>query len=261
MGAPRLPLRLWGCSVRGARLMLLYPATLLVSVAAAHATPPNVIVAAQYEEPTTRYNHAVLGPNAEWGALKLTVDYCLDCPTQDIREHLILLPDERVFEDLAPRIADLDHDGIPEVIVIESHRDFGARLAIYDDAGFVTATPWIGTSFRWLAPLGAADLDGDGLTELAYIDRPHLAKTLRVWRFEDRSLREVASKTGLTNHKIGQAFISGGIRNCGAGPEIVTADARWRNLVATTLAGGILTSRVIGSYEGPGSFEPFLNCR
>ena len=40
-------------------------------------------------------------------------------------------------------------------------------------------------AFTLLAPLGAADLDGDGKIELAYIDRPHLAKILRIWRFDD----------------------------------------------------------------------------
>ena len=43
----------------------------------------------------------------------------------------------------------------------------GARLAIYDETGLVSATPYIGRSNRWLAPLGAGDLDGDGNIELA----------------------------------------------------------------------------------------------
>jgi hypothetical protein len=46
----------------------------------------------------------------------------------------------------------------------------------------LASTPWIGQRFRWLAPVAAADLDGDGAMELAYVDRPHLARTLRVWR-------------------------------------------------------------------------------
>jgi hypothetical protein len=41
------------------------------------------------------------------------------------------LPETEVFEDLAPRLADLDGDGKAEIIVVQSHRDLGARLAVY----------------------------------------------------------------------------------------------------------------------------------
>ncbi len=141
------------------------------------------ITSATYTEPTTRYAHGVLGDAIEYGAIELVLD---------TGSKLILrLPEERVFEDLEPRVQDLDGDGSAELIVIESHRDLGARLAVYDAQGFVAATPYIGRSNRWLAPLGAADLDEDGAMELAYIDRPHLAKTLRIWRFKDRALTHV----------------------------------------------------------------------
>ncbi|NNE51988.1 MAG: VCBS repeat-containing protein, partial [Sulfitobacter sp.] len=37
--------------------------------AAAVATPPNLILSAEYAEPTRRYPHGVLGDDIEWGAL------------------------------------------------------------------------------------------------------------------------------------------------------------------------------------------------
>ena len=74
----------------------------------------------------------------------------------------------------------------------------------------IAATPYIGTRFRWLAPLVAADLDGDGWIEIAYIDRPHLAMVLRVWRFENGVLHPVAEASGLTNHQFGADVIEGG---------------------------------------------------
>ena len=46
---------------------------------AAWATPPDIVVAAEFSEPTTRYGHAVLGDGGEWGAMVLTVDPCLGC--------------------------------------------------------------------------------------------------------------------------------------------------------------------------------------
>ena len=175
------------------------------------------IVSATYAEPTQRYQHGVFGETEEWGALAFELS--------SGQRIILRLPETRVFEDIAPRLADVDGDGAPEMVVVETDIALGARLAIYDEAGFVAATPFIGQTHRWLAPIGAADLDGDGLVELAYIDRPHLARLLRVWRFEGGALVEVAQAEGLTNHRLGDPAISGGLRDCGEGPEMITADA------------------------------------
>ena len=145
------------------------------------AAPPNVIIKAEYQAPTTRYDHGILGDAIEWGALRLTVDQCFGCAAKSIREFVIRLPESRVFEDTAPRLADLDGDASPEVMAVETDINQGARLAIYDESGLIAATPFIGQTHRWLAPIGAADLDGDGLIEIAYVDRPHLARLIRVW--------------------------------------------------------------------------------
>ena len=230
------------------------------AVAGAQTRPEPVILAAAYAEPTERYGHAVLGDEAEWGALRLTVDFCAGCETADTRELLFRLPETRVFEDITPRVVDLDSDNLPEVVTVESDSARGSRLAVYDAAGLITATPFIGNSFRWLAPVGAADLDGDGKTELAYVDRPHLAKILRIWRYKDRTLAEVAALPGLSNHRIGEPYISGGLRDCGAGPEVITADANWRQIMATTLADGVLSTRSVGPFNGRDSFARALDC-
>ncbi len=105
-----------------------------------------------------------------------------------------------------------------------------------------------------------ADLDGDGLIEIAYIDRPHLAKTLRVWRFMDGASGPVAELSGLTNHRIGERDIGGGIRDCGNGPEMITANADWTQVMATTLTDGQLTTRAIGAHVDRGSFATALAC-
>ena len=209
------------------------------------------IVSADYAAPTDRYAHGILGDAIEWGQLTITTD-------TGVRR--FTLPQDRVFEDVAPRLADVDADGLPEVIVVETLASEGAQLAIYDETGKIAATPHIGRTNRWLAPIGVSDLDGDGIIELAYIDRPHLAKTLRVWRFADGALEPVADLAGLTNHRIGERDIGGGMRDCGQGPEMITANADWSKVMATTLRAGQLQTRAIGTHANRSSFATALAC-
>lgn len=230
---------------------------LLVLGQGAIADPAPLILAADYAEPTTRYTHGILGDAVEWGALRLELADCTDCPKRRV---VLRLPQHRVFEDVAPRVVDLG-TGRALVVVVESDLSKGARLAIYDAQGVVAATPFIGTRNRWLAPIGAADLDGDGKVELAYIDRPHLAKTLRLWRFEDGKLTEVAQLPGVTNHRIGEADIAGGIRNCTGTPEMIVATADWSRLIAVTFDGQTLQKRDLGPHKGRQSFRAVLACR
>lgn len=235
----------------------------VLSATCALATPPDQITKAEFTEPTTRYAHGVLGDDVEWGALKLTIDKCWGCVGTMVETRLIRLPQNRVFEDLAPRIF-RDDDGTTLVAVVESDAKLGARLSVYDQNGLYVATPFIGRANRWLAPIGVADFDGDGWVDLAYVDRPHLAKTLRIWRLDRQGgaprLTEIASKPGLTNHRIGDDFITSGIRECGAGPEIITVDAGWETIMATRLSGNTLTSTKVAPFRGQPSITNALSC-
>lgn len=235
---------------------------LLALTVQAHATPPNIIIKAQYQEPTTRYDHGILGDAVEWGALRLTVDQCIGCQTTVIRDFVIRLPESRVFEDLAPRLVPLTNEAGPAAMVVETDLKFGARLALYYESGLIAATPFIGRTHRWLAPIGAGDLNGDGDINYAYVDRPHLAKTIRVWRYEEgnEALQLVAELPGYTNHRIGEDHISGGIRDCGQGPEMIVVDADWQNIAAVTLKGQTLTARTLGPFKGKNSMLRALNC-
>ncbi len=251
--APRHPDRFWSGCARGA------VASLCLWLAAPVAAVAQDIVSARYDGPTTRYPHGALGDDVEHDTLVVTLS---DGRTVSARWDRPL-----VFEDEAPRVVDLDGDDAPEVITVEAHEEFGARLSVW---GLVegrlavqAATPFIGTRFRWLAPVGAADLDGDGFVEIAYVDRPHLAKTLRVWRFVPTeggaNLIPVADFAGVTNHRIGWPDIPGGIRDCGQGPEMVVADARWTRVLALTLNDGAVTSRDIGPWQR-GALDAALGC-
>lgn len=217
------------------------------------------VTRAWFDDPVTRYRHFVLGREHEPETL------WVDAPgNHGLCGHALTLGPDHVFEDIAPRLADLDGDGTNEVIVAQSHRRLGARLAVYRWTGaelvLAAATPHIGQANRWLAVIGAADLDGDGVIEIAYVDRPHLARTLRVWAYRDGRLIERAAATGFTNHRIGEAHVSSGIRDCGQGPEILTADPGWTRLLAARLEDGTLAARDLGPWSSQ-ALSDALDCR
>ena len=215
------------------------------------------IIAARFGDETTRYPHGVLGDKVEYASLRIERG-AEDDPPRLVEVHL---PQDRVFEDLAPRLWDVTGDGAPEVVVVETAVGEGAQLAVYNGEGRkIAQTPHIGQTNRWLAPIGAADLDGDGHIELAYIDRPHLAKTLRIWRFYYGKLEEVATAPGLTNHMIGQDFITSGLRDCGAGPEIVTVNADWSRIIVSRLEAGAIRQRDIGAFDATTRLDAALSC-
>lgn len=252
--APRPPFRPWHALTRGAGLALALVAGVPgagSSASEAWRTAP--LVTAELTDPTERYPHGVLGDSIEYGAL------VLQYPPDNAR-YVIRLPQTRVFEDIEARLVDVDGDGQLEAMVVESHQNKGARLSFYNGGGLIAATPYIGQRNRWLAPIGLADLDGDGHVEIGYIDRPHLAKTLRIWRFERGALRELAAHEGLTNHKIGWDVIASGIRECGDGPEMITADADWRHVIATRFDGKEISTRRIDTYESRASIAQALSC-
>ncbi len=247
-GARRLLSRPCSAPARRARLAT----GLWLALLGAQVANAAEIVSARYAEPTTRYDHGVLGDAVEWGALDLKLN--------DGRILRHRLPKTRVFEDTGPRLADLDGDDRPEVIVVETHLRKGASLAVYGVGGKIVATPHIGQRNRWLAPVGAADLDGDGAIEIAFVDRPHLARILRIWRYDNGRLTHLADKPGVTNHRIGDATISGGVRDCGGAPELVLADAGFGHVTLATFTGGAVNLRGTRFPATAPGFDAVLSC-
>ncbi len=214
---------------------------------------------ASYTGASRAYPHGVLGDKEEFTTL--VVKY----RDTEIRRKV---PSIRVFEDLHPRMANLDDTPNPEVIVVESDHTAGSRLVVYAiESGRsptltrLAATGPLGQAYRWLAPVGMADFDGDGHNDIAYVETPHLGKTLRIVTLRDEELVELASGEGYSNHRIGDAFIMGGVRDCGDGAEAVTANGEWSEILATRLVDGALESRVLGRFDGPESFDAALDCQ
>ena len=239
-------------------------AAILLALFAGSQAAAQSITGASFEEPTDRYDHGILGDAVEWGALRVLVT-----GPGGTGSHTVRLPQPLVFEDVAPRLWDVTGDGAPEVVVVQSSLSRGARLLVL---GVVegrlielAATPFIGERHRWLAPAGAADLDGDGRIEIAYVDRPHLNRVLRILRMRPGdaggwSLEEVAAVKGLTNHRIGDPNISGGLRDCRESRAIVTASADWTRVLATTYDGTTTETVDLGPNDGPAALAAALDC-
>lgn len=259
--APRPPARLWRRLARGA----FHPLCLWLAVLApmaAQATSPKPC--ALYGDPTEEYRHCVLGDCVEYRSL--IVYDILETAEDDIarnpaipaapvyERHEFTLPPGRVFEDTYPRCLNPRVPGQEQLfLVVESDAKLGARLVLFAIEGGTlvrrAATPFIGRANRWLAPVGAIDLDRDGVLEFAYVDRPHLLRTLRVVRQDGDRLVEVAASPGHTNHRIGEDFITGGIRGCWVHPEIVTVSQDWTRILVSTFDGTRLKTRDIGPFS------------
>jgi len=219
--------------------------------------------------PTDRYPHNVLGRIPAFTSLTVTAQVCTDCPRPQVTATLTL-DAPLVFEDVAPRLWDLTGDGRPEVVVVQSHESLGARLTVWAlrDAGqsdeplfnMLAATDFIGTRFRWLAPFGIGDFTGDGQIEIAYVETPHLGKTLRLVGLDGDRLVQRAALSGVTNHRIGEESIAGGVRLCDGRNEAVLASDDRHRLVAIRWTDGGLVSQDIGPLRKAGDWDAAMVC-
>ena len=195
------------------------------------------IAAAWLIDPTTRYDHGVLGDAVEAGGFRLRFR---DGTTAEVG-----LGPDHVFEDRRVRIVDIDGDGRDELLVVRSDVERGAALVLYELSGGVirvrAAAPPIGRAHRWLNPLGVADFDGDGRREIAAILTPHLAGRLTLYRQEGAALVPLAARDGYSNHAIGSRELGmaavADVDGDGAADVIVPARGH-REVAAVSFAGG-----------------------
>lgn len=178
------------------------------------------------------YNHAILGDTPEWREV-----------TYMGRSFSF---ETGFIEDTAPRMADVTGDGAPEAIVVHSVAGLGARLVVLSlpDLQVMAATPHIGTHHRWLAVVGAGDFDGDGAVEIAYVDRPHLARELVFVRLQGGRLIEVDRQAGLTNHRIGDETVQSVVRPCAGDVLVMSPD--WQRIMAAQIG---QPARELGRYS------------
>lgn len=162
------------------------------------------ITKAFYGCPTSRYDHGILGDATEAGCI-----VAKNAAGQDI---LFTLPENAVFEDITPRLADINGDGSTDIVTILTSLTKGASLAILSEQNgtlkVIAQTPYIGRPHRWLAPAGIADFDGDGRLEIAFVRTPHIGGTLEFWGFNGSNFRQQTKLKGFSNHRIGLTRIT-----------------------------------------------------
>lgn len=141
-----------------------------------------------------------------------------------------------MFEDLEPRVVDLDGDGHEEILVVESDAQRGAALAVYGiiDGRLerVASTAFIGQANRWLNPLGTGDFNGDGRIDIALVATPHIGGVLRLYRYTPPRLEAFAELHGVSTHAIGSTELGLG-RVVAAKPRdrLLVPDQRRRTLL------------------------------
>jgi hypothetical protein len=153
---------------------------------------------ALYHYPTTRYKHGVLGDSIE--AESLMVIYKKQKAT-------FPLDTTMVFEDIQPRLADLDGDSIPEIVTILTSITKGASVTVFkfseNKLTLLATSGFIGTAYKWLNIAAIDDLDNDGQVEIVFVSTPHTGGYLHFSRIEGDLLRVYTQFPGVSNHKIG----------------------------------------------------------
>ena len=208
---------------------------------------------ASFEGPTSRYGHAIMGNLPEWSQL---------CLSHGADRACVTLAETSVFEDISPRLADMDGDGLDEAVVVESTFTGGASLVVYKRDGDRLeriATPPIGRRNRWLSPIGIADFDSDGRMDIAYVEKPHLAKELKIYSWAGDHLKLIARATSFSNHRIGDETITSGMRDCGRGPEMIVPDGKWSRVYSGRFDDGQLVFEELGPMRGA-TVDRYLSC-
>lgn len=163
------------------------------------AVDPDSTTFAQYAQPTNKYLHGILGDQVEAEQLVVVEGGVF---------YELTLDSLHLFEDIRPRIYDVDNDNQPEYITIRTHVQRGGAIAIYKvingQLTELSSIDEIGIPNRWLNIAAIDDLDDDGTIEIAWVETPHIGGTLTVASIENGSIVIKDELREYSNHAIGQ---------------------------------------------------------
>ncbi|MCY3916696.1 MAG: hypothetical protein OXG49_11845 [Chloroflexi bacterium] len=149
------------------------------------------------------------------------------------------LPGEDVYEGIAPFWADIDGDGVEDLVTTVSDGSLGARIRAYvwDGAGIRQELdgPAIGRGNRWRHQLTAGRFGPDGIIEIVAVRNPHQEPEMEFFRLGDGALELAASLPGVTTHVLGSRNLdqtAAGDFNGDGQPEVLAMDLGRRAIVA-----------------------------
>ena len=208
-----------------------------------------------------RYTHGIMGDALEAATLLL-----LEVRESEIRLLArVDLPGEDVYEGIAPFWADIDGDGVEDLVATVSNRSLGARLRAYlwDGASIRQEVdgPPIGTGHRWRHQLSAGPFGPDGEIEIAAMRTPHIGGALEFFRIAGGALIQTAALPGYTTHVIGSTNLdqtAAGDFNGDGKPEVLVMDPARQSVLAVqrTEAGAQEIWRLEAGAEILSNFAP-----
>ncbi|MYD10429.1 MAG: hypothetical protein F4X02_10345 [Chloroflexi bacterium] len=182
-----------------------------------------------------RYTHGIMGDLLE--AATLLVIEALEGRLRLLAR--VDLPGADVYEGIAPFWADVDGDGVEDLVTTVSNGSLGARLRAYlwDGAGIrqEADSPPIGQGNRWRHQLSAAPFGPAGEIEIAATLTPNIAGALEFFHFSGGALEQTVRFPGVTTHALGSRNLdqtAAGDFNGDGRPEVLAMDAARRAVVA-----------------------------
>jgi hypothetical protein len=150
-------------------------------------------------EPTSQYQHAVLGDNLEAKSISL-----INSQGETATINKITIPEGKVIEGIAPIWTDLNSDGQREILVTLSDDRYGAQLAVFSEAGeIISLSEPIGSGYRWRHQVAAAPFGPEGEIEIVDVLTPHIGGVVEFFKMEGNELLMTAHFPGFTSHVIG----------------------------------------------------------
>lgn len=150
-------------------------------------------------QPSKRLSSSLLGDNLEATAVRVV--------GRNQVEYRYELPEDSAFEDLLPRVHDINGDGLDEIILVRSRLQTGSSLLVLGIREGrlqpIAESPPLLTRAQWINPVGVADVDGDGKLELLAVHNPHDNGVLMEYRLEGKRLIPMHSIDGVSNHVLG----------------------------------------------------------